>query len=101
MATRMSVLVGGAVSMILMVIALRAWTQAANLSVSATRPDVAWWAVRSGAVALMALAQTVSMIWVVGKLFQRNLADDLLKVLSLGVTAVALVAAVALGLASR
>lgn len=101
MATRMSVVLGGVVSMILMVIALRAWTQAANLSVNATRPDVAWWAVRSGAIALMALAQTIGLIWVVGKLFQRNLADDLLKMLSLGVTAIALVAAVALGLASR
>lgn len=101
MATRMSVIVGGAVSMILMVIALRAWSQAANWSMNASRPDVASLAVRSGAIALIAIAQGVALIWVVGKLYQRRLADDLLKLAALGVTAIALVAAVALGLASR
>ena len=101
MATRMSVLVSGAVSMILMIIALRAWSEAANLSVNASKPEVAHLAVRSFAVALIALAQAIGLVWVVGKLYPHTLADDLLKLLSFGVTAVALVAALALGLAAR
>lgn len=101
MATRMSVILGGAISMILMVVALRAWSQATNWSASASRPDVATLAIRSGAIALIAIAQGVALIWVVGKMYQRNLADDLLKLLAVSVTAVALVAAVALGLASK
>jgi len=97
----MSVLVGGAVLMILMVIALRVWSQAANLSVNASKPEVAHLAVRSGAVALIALAQGVGLVWVVGRLYQRTLADDLLKLLSFGVCATAFVAAAALGVAAR
>lgn len=101
MATRMSVLLGSALSVVLVVVGLRAWSQAADLTVNAARPDVAAWAVRSGAVALIALAQVVCYIWVVGKLYRPHLMDDIVKLLSFTVTAVSIVAAVALGLASR
>lgn len=101
MATRMSILTGGVVSIVLTVFGIWAWSQSPNLAANTSRPDVAGLAVRSGAIGVIAISQLVLLIWVVGNLFRRNLADDLLKLLSLCVSAIALIAAVALGLASR
>jgi len=98
-------LVGGAaVSLALMVLGLWAWQHAAEVvgDGGAARPYVAKWAVRSAGIAAAAAAQAVLLIAVVGRVYRRHGAlDDVLRLLTLLVFAVALVSAVALGLAGR
>lgn len=98
-----SVFLGGTVTILLMVLCLWAWQHAAALAAEreATRPYVATWAVRSGAIALAAAAQAVLLVAVLGRLYRRQLLDDVLRLSAALVFAVALVSAVALGLASR
>ena len=95
---------GGIVSVALMVLGLWAWQHAAEVATDggAARPYVATWAVRSAAVAAAAAAQAVLLVVVVGRAFPRHRAlDDALRLSALLVLVVALVSAVALGLAGR
>jgi hypothetical protein len=98
-------LVGGAVaSVVLVVVALWAWQHAAEVAgdSAAARPYVATWAVRSAAVAAGAAAQAVLLFAVVGRVYARGgMLDDVLRLASVLVFAVALVSAAALGLAGR
>ena len=98
-------LVGGAVaSVVLLVASLWAWQHAAEVASdgAAARPYVATWAVRSAAVAAAAAAQAVLLIAVVGRVYGRHgVLDDVLRLTAVLVFAVALVSAVALGLAGR
>ena len=98
-------LVGGAVaSVVLLVASLWAWQHAAEVASDggAARPYVAKWAVRSAAVAAAAAAQAVLLIAVVGRVYGRHgVLDDVLRLTAVLVVAVALVSAVALGLAGR
>jgi hypothetical protein len=83
----------------LVIVALVAWNQALAWSVRATRPEVASWAIRSGAVAAGAMAQLLLLTFVT--VHGRAISNALLR-LGVGVVAsVALVSAVALGLAGR
>jgi len=98
-------LVGGAVaSVVLLVAGLWAWQHAAEVATdgAAARPYVATWAVRSAAVAAAAAAQAVLLVAVVGRVYgRRGVIDDVLRLTAVLVFAVALVSAVALGLAGR
>ena len=98
-------LFGGAVaSVVLLVVGLWAWQHAAEVASDggAARPYVAAWAVRSAAVAAGAAAQAVLLIAVVGRVYRREGAlEDVLRLSAVLVFVVALVSAVALGLAGR
>ena len=98
-------LVGGALaSVALLVAGLWAWQHAGKVAAdsAAARPYVATWAVRSAAVAAAAAAQAVLLVAVVGRVYRRHgVLDDVLRLTAVLVFAVALVSAVALGLAGR
>lgn len=98
---------GAAVALLLMVSALWTWGRAGWIAADATRPDVARWAVRSAAVAAGATAQLLLLTFVAGRIFRPrgiqsgNFSADLAR-LTMGLVAgVAIVSAVALGLAGR
>ena len=109
--TRTVALVGSVAALGLMVVALWAWTRALELGAGATRPEVASWAFRSGAVAAGALAQLVLLTCVAHALGRvgpatatgaaRPLGSDVLRLSMSIVASVALVSAIALGLAGR
>jgi hypothetical protein len=77
------------------------WQQAAQLAEQWGRPDVAEWALRSAAVCIAAVAQLLLATLVVGAYYRRGWFDRLLGAAALAVFGVALVSAVALGLAGR
>ncbi|CAN5456711.1 hypothetical protein BH09PLA1_BH09PLA1_14780 [soil metagenome] len=93
---------GAAVALMLMVTALWAWGRAGWIAADATRPDVARWAVRSAAVAAGAIAQLLLLTFVAGRIFRhRRFMADAARVCASVVACVAIVSAVALGLAGR
>jgi len=87
--------------MALMVACLWAWQSAGHFSVDASRPYVATMAARTAAIALGAAAQVIILTLVVGRIYRRQLIDDVLKLTAAAVMIVALVGAVALALAAR
>ena len=95
--------VGGVAAVGLVVLALWAWQNAAEVAQrwGATRPYAAKLAVRSAAVAVAAAAQVVLLTGVIGRLYPRQVFDDVLRLCAALVAAVALVGAVALALAAR
>ena len=94
--------IGAMIALGLMVAALWAWGRAGWIAADATRPDVARWAVRSAAVSAGAVAQLVLLTFVAGAVFRhRNFAADAARLAAGIVACVALVSAVALGLAGR
>jgi hypothetical protein len=99
--TRISMFAAAALSAVLMVVALWAWQQGPHLAFTADRPDVVLWAVRTAAIAAGALAQGVVLLFVVGAVYRTRLLDLTLRVLTAAVFTVALVSAIALGLAGR
>ena len=95
---------GAAAAVGLMVLGLWAWQHAAEVAVGAgsSRPYVAKWAVRSAAVAAASAAQAVLMIGVVGRVYERRgVLDAVVRLSVLLVFAVAVIGAVALGMAGR
>ncbi len=101
MVSKMLMLAGSLVATALMVISLWAWQQSPHIAFAADRPDVALWAVRTAAIAAAALAQAVVLFLVVGRIYRTRAMDLLLRVLTAVVFTVALVSAIALGLAGR
>jgi hypothetical protein len=85
----------------LVLISLWAWQEAPHLQLDADRPEVILWAVRTAAIAAGALAQTVMLVLVVGNIYRTRAVDVLLRFMTGMVFAVALVSAIALGLAGR
>ena len=65
------------------------------------RAAVALWAVRSAAIGAAASAQAVLLVFVIGRLYRRDWFSDFLGFSAALLFALALVGAVALGLASR
>jgi hypothetical protein len=102
---RAASLIGGAlVSLGLVLVSLWTWQHAAEVASDggAARPYVATWAVRSAAVAAAAAAQAVLLVAVVGRVYRaRGALDDVLRLSAVLVFVLALVSAVALGLAGR
>ena len=88
-------------AMALVVACLWAWQRAAHFSVDAARPDVATLAARTAAVALGAAAQVILLTMVIGRLYRRQLIDDVLKLTAAAVMLVAIVGATALAMAAR
>ena len=93
---------GSLIALGLMVTALWAWGRAGWIAADATRPDIATLAVRSGAVSVAAMAQLVLLTFVAAPIFrERKFSADLARVAVSLVACVAMVSAVALGLAGH
>ncbi len=67
----------------------------------AARPLAMLWAIRSGAIALAALGQLLVVMLAIGRLYSRRGLDDVLRVGFSVMAVLAMVSAVALGLAAR
>jgi hypothetical protein len=87
----------------MMVAALWAWAGAPDMVADwdVLRPDQMLWAIRSGAIAAAALAQVVIFGVVAGQIFPRRNADQAIVIVSAAIFAIALIAAVMLGIAGR
>ena len=99
--TRTVQALGAVAAVMLVVAALWGWGQAWRIAEDAHRPDVTVWAVRSGAVALLAAAQVLVVTCAVGAIYRRQPLDDMMRLLAALVATIALVSAVALALAGR
>ncbi len=89
------------VSLALVVGGLSLWARAEYLASDASRPDVAGWAIRSGAVAAVAAAQALLSYFVVSAAFRRDLFTSAVRFTAGLVGGAAVVSAVALGFAGR
>ena len=87
----------------LLLVALYWWRHAGQIvdGWEPTRPSVAAWAVRSAAVAAAAGAQLVLLTLVTGRLYRRQLLDDMVGLSAGLVATLAMVSAIALALAGR
>lgn len=85
----------------LMVVALWAWGQSATLAQTGTRPHVMLWAVRSASIAAGATAQLLMVTLIIGAFYHRGVLAHLVGVFVTLVATLALVSAIALGLAGR
>jgi hypothetical protein len=102
--TRAIIIVAAAIAAIgMMVAALWAWAGAPDMVADwdVLRPDQMLWAIRSGAIAAAALAQVVIFGVVAGQIFPRRNADQAIVIVSAAIFAIALIAAVMLGIAGR
>ena len=88
-------------SVALVVAGLWMWTRAGFLASDASRPDVAGWAIRSGAVGAVAAAQALLSYFVISAAFRRNLFTSAVRFTAGLVGGAAIVSAVALGFAGR
>ncbi len=77
------------------------WQHAGMLASDASRPDVAGWAIRSGAVAAVAAAQALLSFFVIAAVFQRDVFTSVIRFTAGLVGGAAVVSAVALGFAGR
>lgn len=93
---------GAMFALALMVTAMWAWGRAGTLTLEATRPEVARWAIRSAAVGAAAMAQLLLLTLVAGQVYRRRTAtSSLLRFATGSIACIALVSAAALGLAGR
>ncbi len=89
------------ISLALVIGGLWLWQYAGFLASDASRPDVAGWAIRSGAVAAIAAAQALLSFFVVAAVFPRDLFTSAVRFTAGFVGGAATVSAVALGFAGR
>jgi hypothetical protein len=85
----------------LIVAALWTWAHAWQIADLASRPLVAVWAARCGAVALAAAAQVLLLSLVVSVIYRRGLVDQMLRLAAALTCTLAVVGAAALALAGR
>lgn len=98
-----AIILGGAFGMALLVVAMGCW-QRADLIVAAWEPHragVGLWAVRCGAVAVVAAGEVLLIAGVVGSIFRRDAVTHALGLSALVIFMLSLVGAVALGIAGR
>ena len=97
--------IGWMLACALMVLSLWAWTGAWRLSTYATRPEVAAWAIRAAAVAAASLAQLLVLSVVVRRSLTGRavIGRDFIfpRYAFAAVCSIALISAIALGLAGR
>ncbi len=92
-----------AASITLVIGGLWIWQASADLVSQwpVARSDVMVWAVRCGAIAMIALGQLLALRFAVSIPYRRRAVDDLLRLTSAAACVIALVSAVALGFAGR
>jgi hypothetical protein len=88
-------------SLALVVSGLWLWQHAGLLASDASRPDIAGWAIRSGAVASVAAAQALLSFFVIAAVFRRDVFTSVIRFSAGLVGGAAVVSAVALGFAGR
>jgi hypothetical protein len=98
---RISIILGVFAGLSMVIAAMWSWHDAAQLAEGTTRPDVTAWAVKSAAVALGAMAQAMFLTFIVSMIYRKDLFADVLRILAALVAGIALISAVALGLAGR
>lgn len=99
-----TILLSALLAGVMVVAGVWAWQQAQDLVLdhwNAGRPELAEWAIRSAAVAVVALAQVIIMLFVAGRVYQRRTLDSVLTFTAGVVFALALVGAIACGLAGK
>src|SRR3954454_8481128 len=101
MPRRLTTILGGFAALSMVVAAMWAWNDARRLAEATTRPDVTLWALRAAGVALAAAGQAMLLTFVVSRIYRRDLFSDVLRVFVGLIAAIALVSAIALGLAGR
>ena len=101
MARRLTTILGGFAALSMVVAAMWAWNDARRLAEGSARPDVTLWALRSAGVTLAAAGQAMLLTFVVSRIYRRDLFSDVLRVFAGLIAAVALICAIALGLAGR
>jgi hypothetical protein len=100
----MSILFSAALASGMVVAAIWGWQQSQDLVLdhwNAGRPELAEWAIRSAAIAVVALAQIIVLTFVAGRIYFRRTLDSALTVTAGVVVALATVGAIACGLAGR
>ena len=98
---RIIILLGGVLTVALMLAALWGWQHAEQVVHGWSRPGVAAWSVRCLAIGLAAGAQIVCLVLVVGRIYQRDFVNEVLQLIAGLLCTLALVSAIALGLAGR
>ena len=81
-----------------------AWMGAQDIAIdffNAARPEVALWAVRSGAIALIALAQMILLTGIIRRIYHHDTFDAVFGLTCAAVFALATVSAIACGVAGR
>jgi hypothetical protein len=101
MPVRVTTILGSFAALSMVLAGMWAWNEAYRLASGTTRPDVTLWAARSAGVALAAGAQAMLVTFVVSRIYRRDLFSDMLRVFAAIIAAIALVSAIALGLAGR
>ena len=97
----MTVSLGGIATVMLMLAALWGWQHAEQIVADWSRPGVAAWSVRCLAIGAAAGAQIVCLSLVVGRLYERDLLSEVMQLVAGLLCTLALVSAIALGLAGR
>jgi hypothetical protein len=101
MTHKLTTILGSLAALSMVVAGLWSWNDASNLAAQTTRPDVTLWALRSAGVCLGAAAQAMILTFIVSRIYRRDLFVDVLRLFAGVIAAVALVSAIALGLAGR
>ena len=100
----MSILFSALVAGAMVVAGIWAWQQSQDLVLdhwNAGRPELAEWAIRSAAIAAVALAQVTVVTFVAGRIYSRRTLDSVLTFTAAVVFALASVGAICCGLAGR
>jgi hypothetical protein len=87
----------------LVIAGLFAWQAAADWVSEwpVNRPELVIWAIRCGAIAAVTLGQLLAVRFAFSAIYRRRLLDDLLRLSTAVACVIALVSALALGLAGR
>ena len=101
MARYMPTILGSLAALVIVVAAMWGWSSAWRIAQATSRPDVTLWAVRSAALALAMGAQVIFVTCLVCVVYRRDLFAEFLRFSAAAIAAVALISAVALGLAGR
>ncbi|HVT88869.1 MAG TPA: hypothetical protein VHD56_08465 [Tepidisphaeraceae bacterium] len=100
MLSKLSGLMGTIVALGLVVAGVWGWGSAGRLSQQAGRPDLAWWAVKSGAVAALAAAQVLGMTFIVDAFYPSRRSDQYARLAAGMLCTVGLIGALGLAVAS-
>ena len=101
MAKALTVMVGAAIAICLMVTAIWAWRDLPLLASNAARPEVLGWAAKALAVAAGAGAQVILITFVLGRIYRFRRVHDALRLAAALVCCVSAIGAAALGLAAQ
>jgi hypothetical protein len=98
---RVAIVFGGMMTVALMLAALWGWQHAGRIVEDWSRPGIGAWSIRCLAIGVAAGAQIICLTLVVGRLYSRDLFAEVMKLVAGLLCTLALVSAIALGLAGR